>query len=39
MKNGNIMEFIKANQDYNRLRLVSEGRVISFCRIDYLDSL
>ena len=24
MDNGNIMEFIKVNQNYNRLRLVSE---------------
>jgi len=27
MDNGNIMEFIKINQKYNRLRLVSKGRV------------
>ena len=25
MDNGNIMEFIKTNQKYNRLRLVSKG--------------
>ena len=34
MENGNIMDFIKANQDYNRLRLVSEWRVIFSCHID-----
>ena len=39
MENGNIMEFIRANQDYNRLRLVSEGRIISLCRTDRLGSL
>ena len=39
MNNGNIMDFVKVNQDYNRLRLVSEGRVTFFCHIDHLDSL
>ena len=39
MENGNIMGFIKTHRDYNRLRLVSEGRVIFFCHIDRLDSL
>ena len=32
------MGFIMANQDYNRLRLVSEGRVVLLCHIDRLDS-
>ena len=39
MENGNIMDFIKVNQDYNRLRLVSEGRVTSFCHFDRQGSL
>ena len=39
MEYGNIMDFIKVNQDYNRLRLVSEGRVIFFCHTNRLDSL
>jgi len=39
MDNGNIMDFIKANKDYNRLRLVSEGRVIFFRHIDLSGSL
>ena len=39
MENGNIMDFIKVDQDYNRLNLVSEGRVIYFYHIDPLDSL
>ena len=38
MENGNIMGFIRANQDYNRLRLVSEEGVISFYLIDRLGS-
>ena len=38
MDNGNIMDFIKANRDYNRLRLVSEGKAIFLCHIDHLDS-
>ena len=39
MENGNIMEFIKAHRDYNRLRLVSEGCVATFCRIDNVGQL
>jgi len=39
MENGNIMEFTEVNQDYNRLRLVSEGRIISLCHTDRLGSL
>ena len=39
MDNGNIMDFIKANQHYNRLRLVSEERVIFFHHIDRSGSL
>jgi len=38
MDNGNIMDFIKANQDYNRLRLVSEGSVIFIYYTDCLGS-
>lgn len=26
MEHGNVMEFVKARRDYNRLSLVSEGR-------------
>ena len=33
------MEFIEANQDYNRLRLVSEKRVMFSYHTDRLDSL
>ena len=33
MENGTIMDFIRVNQDYNRLHLVSEGRVMLFCNI------
>ena len=33
------MDFIKANQDYNRLRLVSEEGVIFICYTDRLGSL
>jgi len=29
MENGNIMEFVKAHREFNRLRLVSEGSVIT----------
>ena len=39
MDNGNITQFIRANRDYNRLGLVSEGRMIFLSRIDCLDSL
>jgi len=38
MENGNIMDFIKVNQDYNRLHLVSEGKATFFCHIDRLGS-
>ena len=37
MENGNIMNFIKAHPNYNRLRLVSEGRHIFSYPIDRLD--
>ena len=33
MENGNIMDFVGKNQDYNRVDLVSEVGVISFCRL------
>ena len=39
MENGNIMDFVKTHQDYNRLRLVSGGGVSSFHRIDHSNSL
>jgi len=39
MKNGNIMDFIMGNQDYNRLRLVSGKRTIFFRHVDFLRSL
>ena len=39
MENGNIMDFIKVNQDYNRLSLVSEGCVIFIRYTDLPDSL
>jgi len=39
MENGNIMDFIKVNQDYNRLNLVSEGCVVFIRHTDRLDSL
>jgi len=40
MENGDIMDFIMDNRDYNRLSLVSDGRVILlFCHVDFLDSL
>ena len=39
MENGNIMEFIQANQDYNRIHLVSEGRAVLLSRVDCLGSL
>ena len=38
MENGNIIDFIKVNHDYNRLRLVSEGRVIFLYHVDRLGS-
>jgi len=39
MDNGNIMEFIKVNRNYNRLRFVSERRAMFLCHTDRLDSL
>ena len=39
MENGNIMEFVKAHRDHNRLRLVSEGSVTNFYHIDDFGQL
>ena len=39
MENGNIMVFIRKNQDYNRMDLVSGVKVTLLCYIDHLDSL
>ena len=39
MENGNIMDFVQARHDYNRLRLVSEGRTVCFRWVDCSDSL
>lgn len=39
MENGNIMDFIKANQKYNRLRLVREESYLFLRRTDCLGSL
>ena len=38
MENGNIMDFVRKNRDYNRVKLVSEVEVILLCSIDHLDS-
>ena len=38
MENGNIMDFIRKNQDYNRVDLVGQVRMVSLCCIDHLDS-
>ena len=38
MEKGSIKGFIKANRNYNRLRLVSEGRAMFLSHIDCLDS-
>jgi hypothetical protein len=39
MENGNIMDFVQAHQDYNRLRLVSMGEIVCFRCVDRSDSL
>ena len=39
MENGNIVDFVRKNQDDNRVKLVSKVEVILLCCIDYLDSL
>ena len=39
MENGNIMDFVRKNQDYNRVDLVSEAEVILLHCTDPLDSL
>ena len=39
MENGNIMGFIKANQRYNRLSLVSKGEHLFLRWTDHLNSL
>lgn len=38
MENGNITDFVRENQDYNRVKLVSEAEVIPLCCIDHLES-
>ena len=38
MENGNIMDFVRKNQDYNRVNLVSQVETISLCCIDRLNS-
>ena len=38
MENGNIMDFVKKNRDYNRMDLVSQVRMMSLCCIDCPDS-
>ena len=38
MENGNIMEFIRKNQDYNRVKLVSEVEATLLWYIDHFDS-
>ena len=38
MGNGNIMDFVSKNQDYNRVDLVSEVEATLLCYIDHLDS-
>ena len=39
MENGNIMDFVRKNRDYNRVDLVSEVEVMLLSCIDHLDSL
>ena len=39
MENGNITDFIRKNQDYNRVDLVSEVEVTLLCYVDNLGSL
>ena len=39
MENGNIMDFIRKNQDHNRMDLVSQVEMIPLCWIDHLNSL
>ena len=39
MENGNIMNFIKANQRYNRMSLVSKGEYLFLRWTYHLDSL
>ena len=38
MENGNIMDFVRRNQDYNRVDLVSQVEMIPLCCIDHLNS-
>ena len=39
MESGNIMDFVRKNQDYNRVDLVSKVEVILLHCTDPLDSL
>ena len=38
MENGNITDFVRKNQDYNRVDLVSEVEVRLFWCVDYSGS-
>ena len=38
MENGNIMDFVRKNQDYNQLDLVSEAEVTLLWCIDHSGS-
>ena len=38
MENGNIVDFIRKNKDYNRVNLVSGVEVTLLCYTDHLDS-
>ena len=38
MENGNITDFVRKNQDYNRVDLVSEVEVMLLWYIDHLGS-
>ena len=38
MENGNILDFVRKNQDYNRVDLVSKIDMVQLFCVDYLDS-